>query len=154
MTERESPPHSVVVTDIRMPFWSMVVFFIKAALAVIPASVILAAIGAGVFVLLGGVGAGLRRASGLSENTSTSLERTGAMPVETAHTYTTGPVPAARVGLASAEVAHAIEKARADLASGNKKSAAARIKAAAMNGSPNAAQSAELYELMQQATER
>lgn len=36
----------VVVTDVQMPFWSMVVFMIKWALASIPAFIILAILGA------------------------------------------------------------------------------------------------------------
>jgi len=35
---------NVVVTDIRMPLWSMVVFMVKWAIAAIPALVILTAI--------------------------------------------------------------------------------------------------------------
>ena len=35
----------VSIVDIRMPFWSMVVFMVKAALASIPAVIILAIIG-------------------------------------------------------------------------------------------------------------
>ena len=35
-------PQSVVVTDIRMPFWSMVVFMVKWAIAAIPALILLA----------------------------------------------------------------------------------------------------------------
>jgi len=36
---------SVVVTDIRMSFWSMVVFMVKWAIATIPAIIILAVVG-------------------------------------------------------------------------------------------------------------
>jgi hypothetical protein len=36
----------VVVTDIRMPFWSMVRFMVKWAIAAIPALIILAILGA------------------------------------------------------------------------------------------------------------
>ncbi len=36
----------VVVTDIRMPFWSMVAFMVKWAIAAIPAILILALLGA------------------------------------------------------------------------------------------------------------
>ena len=46
----------VVVTDIRMPFFSMVVFMIKWAIAAIPAFIILAVIGAVVATLLSGLG--------------------------------------------------------------------------------------------------
>lgn len=46
----------VVVTDIRMSFWSMVVFMIKWAIAAIPAFIILAVIGGIAATLLGGLG--------------------------------------------------------------------------------------------------
>lgn len=46
---------SVIVTDIRMPFWSMVVFMVKWAIAAIPAFVILASIWALTFALFGGM---------------------------------------------------------------------------------------------------
>ena len=46
----------VVITDIRMPFLSMVVFMIKWAIAAIPAFIILAVIGAVVATLLSGLG--------------------------------------------------------------------------------------------------
>ncbi|MHA7837913.1 MAG: hypothetical protein ACX98W_10680 [bacterium] len=48
----------VVVTDIRMPFWSMVVFLVKLTIAAIPAYIILLAIGFMVFAILGGLGGG------------------------------------------------------------------------------------------------
>lgn len=35
----------VVVTDVRMPFWSMVVFMVKISIAAIPAFLILLAVG-------------------------------------------------------------------------------------------------------------
>lgn len=38
--------NEVVITDIRMPFWSMVVFMVKWAIAAIPAIIILAVLGA------------------------------------------------------------------------------------------------------------
>ena len=48
----------VVVTDIKMPFWSMVMLLVKLAIAAIPALIILFIIGgllsAGVAMLLGG----------------------------------------------------------------------------------------------------
>ncbi len=44
----------VVVTDIRMPFWSMVAFMVKWAIAAIPAIVILALLGALLSALLTG----------------------------------------------------------------------------------------------------
>ena len=46
----------VVVTDIRMPFWSMVVFMIKWAVAAIPAFIILAVLGGVAAALLSGFG--------------------------------------------------------------------------------------------------
>jgi hypothetical protein len=44
----------VVVTDIQMPFGSMVVFMIKWTLAAVPAAAILIVIGAVTFGILGG----------------------------------------------------------------------------------------------------
>ena len=46
----------VVVTDIRMPFWSMVVFMVKWAIAAIPALIILIIFWAVMMGLLGGMG--------------------------------------------------------------------------------------------------
>ena len=46
----------VVVTNIRMPFWSMVVFMIKWAVAAIPAFAILVILGGIVSILLHGFG--------------------------------------------------------------------------------------------------
>jgi hypothetical protein len=45
----------VTITDIRMPFWSMVTFMVKASIASIPAFIILSIIGSVVFALLGGM---------------------------------------------------------------------------------------------------
>ena len=45
----------VTIVDIRMPFWSMVIFLVKAAIAFIPAFIILSIIGALVVGLLGGI---------------------------------------------------------------------------------------------------
>lgn len=45
----------VSVIDVQMPFWSMVVFMVKAAIAFIPAFIILSVIGTLVFVLLAGM---------------------------------------------------------------------------------------------------
>jgi len=42
----------VVITDIKMPFWSMVTFMVKASIAFIPASIILSIIGAIIFGIL------------------------------------------------------------------------------------------------------
>ena len=45
--------NGVVVTDIKMPFSSMVVFMVKWAIATIPALIILAVVGSIVFSFLG-----------------------------------------------------------------------------------------------------
>lgn len=44
----------VVITDIRMPFWSMIVFMVKWAIAAIPAIIILSVIASVVTAVLGG----------------------------------------------------------------------------------------------------
>jgi len=51
--------NQVVITDIRMPFGSMVVFMVKVAIAAIPAFIILTILGAIAVAVLGGIGAGL-----------------------------------------------------------------------------------------------
>tara|TARA_R110002049_G_scaffold221112_2_gene392584 strand:+ start:1054 stop:1233 length:180 start_codon:yes stop_codon:yes gene_type:complete len=49
----------VHITDIKMPFWSMVIFMVKASIASIPAFIILSIIGTIVFSVIGGfIGAG------------------------------------------------------------------------------------------------
>lgn len=53
--EKTQSPQPIVVTDIHMPFWSMVIFLVKLAIAAIPAILILAVLGA----VLSGVFAGL-----------------------------------------------------------------------------------------------
>ena len=45
----------VNVIDIQMPFWSMVMFMVKAAIASIPAFIILSIIGTLVFSVLAGI---------------------------------------------------------------------------------------------------
>jgi hypothetical protein len=45
--------HEVVVTDIKIPFWSMVVLMVKWALAAIPAIIILIVIGSVLSMILG-----------------------------------------------------------------------------------------------------
>jgi hypothetical protein len=50
----------VIVVDLKMSFWSMVVFMVKWAIAAIPAIIILTAIAALVAMVLGGVGTTLR----------------------------------------------------------------------------------------------
>ncbi len=47
--------NDVVVTDIRMPFMSMVTFMVKAALAAIPALIILTVLGSLVVGVIGGL---------------------------------------------------------------------------------------------------
>jgi hypothetical protein len=47
--------NEVRIVDIEMPFWSMVVFMVKAAIAFIPAFIILSFIGSLVFAFLGGL---------------------------------------------------------------------------------------------------
>ncbi|MFG1498163.1 hypothetical protein ABMA57_16135 [Saccharospirillum sp. HFRX-1] len=49
-------PTEVTVTNIRMPFLSMVVFMVKWAIAAIPALIILALIGSAISFLLGSGG--------------------------------------------------------------------------------------------------
>jgi hypothetical protein len=46
----------VVVTDIRMPFWSMVTFMVKWAIAAIPAFIILMVIWVVIMALFGALG--------------------------------------------------------------------------------------------------
>ena len=45
----------VNIVDVKIPLWSMVVFMVKAAIASIPAFIILTIIGAIVFAVLGGI---------------------------------------------------------------------------------------------------
>ena len=49
----------VTIIDIQMPFWSMVVFMVKAVIASIPAFIILAILSAIAMTLLSGVFVGL-----------------------------------------------------------------------------------------------
>ena len=49
----------VVVTNFRMPFWSMVFFMVKWSIAAIPAFIILLLVGAAAIVLLAGMFPGL-----------------------------------------------------------------------------------------------
>lgn len=48
----------VVITDVKMPFISMVVFMVKAAIAAIPALIILAILGAIIVSVIGGISGG------------------------------------------------------------------------------------------------
>jgi hypothetical protein len=43
----------VHITDIKMPFWSMVIFMVKASIASIPAFIILSIIGTILFSVMG-----------------------------------------------------------------------------------------------------
>lgn len=45
--------NNVTITDIKMPFMSMVIFMVKAAIASIPAFIILSIIASLIFALLG-----------------------------------------------------------------------------------------------------
>jgi hypothetical protein len=47
-----SPDNEVVVTNIKMPFISMVVFMVKLAIATIPAMIVLGAVGTLTFTLV------------------------------------------------------------------------------------------------------
>jgi hypothetical protein len=49
----------VVVTDISMPFWSMVVFMVKWVIASIPAMLILSGLMAIFMTIMGSIGTGL-----------------------------------------------------------------------------------------------
>jgi len=49
----------VVVTDVRMPFWSMVVFMVKWSIAAIPAIIILVVLVAIIVGVLGGMFGGV-----------------------------------------------------------------------------------------------
>jgi uncharacterized membrane protein YdjX (TVP38/TMEM64 family) len=53
--------NTVRIIDFDMPFWSMVTFMVKAAIASIPAFIILSIIGTVVFGLLGGIFGGAGR---------------------------------------------------------------------------------------------
>ncbi len=68
------PAQRVTVTDIDMPFGSMVVFMLKWALAAIPAGLILVLLGVILSVAFGGFLQGLRGASVSSGDTVTSYE--------------------------------------------------------------------------------
>lgn len=49
----ENNLNQVRIVDIKMPFWSMVIFMVKASIASIPAFIILSIIGAIVFSVMG-----------------------------------------------------------------------------------------------------
>ncbi len=50
-----SNTNQVNIVDVKMPFWSMVVFMVKVSIASIPAFIILSIIGAVVFAVFGGI---------------------------------------------------------------------------------------------------
>src|SRR5664280_2082315 len=52
---------SVVVTDVRMPFWSMVVFMVKWAIAAIPAMIILVLVVVASMAIVSGLVASIGR---------------------------------------------------------------------------------------------
>lgn len=49
----------IAVIDVRMPFWSLVVLMVKAAIASIPALIILVVIGAAISAVVAGIFGGL-----------------------------------------------------------------------------------------------
>lgn len=57
----ESKNTEVTVVNIKMPFWSMVTFMVKWAIAAIPAIIILVVIGAMLAVVMSGFFVGLHR---------------------------------------------------------------------------------------------
>ncbi len=54
----EPRPAQVTVIDVDMPFWSMVQFMFKWALATIPAALMLVLLGAMIWLVLAGLGVG------------------------------------------------------------------------------------------------
>lgn len=55
----DEPRSQVVVVDIRMPFWSMVVFLVKLAIAAIPAFILLTMLGYLLAAVFSGLATGL-----------------------------------------------------------------------------------------------
>ncbi|TDX99373.1 hypothetical protein [Thiohalophilus thiocyanatoxydans] len=53
--------NQVNIIDIKMPFWSMVIFMVKASIAAIPAFIILSIIGTLIMTVLSGVFGGMGR---------------------------------------------------------------------------------------------
>jgi len=51
--QEDNMDNNVTITDIKMPFLSMVIFMVKAAIASIPAFIILTIIGSIIFAVLG-----------------------------------------------------------------------------------------------------
>ncbi len=56
----DNTENQVTIVDVKMPFLSMVLFMVKAAIAFIPAFIILAVIGGITFAVLGGMMQGMR----------------------------------------------------------------------------------------------
>ncbi|WP_303908194.1 hypothetical protein [Thiohalomonas denitrificans] len=56
-----NPVTEVNIVDIKMPFWSMVVFMVKFTIASIPAFIILSILGTIVMAILGGIFGGMGR---------------------------------------------------------------------------------------------
>jgi hypothetical protein len=63
MTEENRNPQQVAVTDVHMPFWSMVVFMVKWAVAAIPAFFILALVAVFIYAAVPALVSGLTSAS-------------------------------------------------------------------------------------------
>jgi hypothetical protein len=61
---KEKTIESVIVVDIKMPFWSMVTFMVEAAIAAIPAFIILTLIFVIIFAVFGGFFGGMTRHMG------------------------------------------------------------------------------------------
>lgn len=55
----ENYENQVTIVDVKMPFLSMVIFMVKAAIAAIPAFIILAIIGSIIMTILGGMFGGM-----------------------------------------------------------------------------------------------
>lgn len=59
MSEVTPSAQAMIITDIHMPFWSMVVFLVKLAIAAIPAILILSVLAAVLGGILSGIFAGI-----------------------------------------------------------------------------------------------
>lgn len=58
---RRGKENHVSIVDVKMPFMSMVVFMVKAAIAAIPAMIILAIVGSIIVAIFGGLFGGIGR---------------------------------------------------------------------------------------------
>ena len=85
----EENTKSVVVTDIKMPLWSMVVFMVKWAIAAIPALILLAIIAFLLSLAFGGIVSGLSRNTVLNSIPERSVPSTATKPKAAEYT---GPV--------------------------------------------------------------